>query len=270
MQINCDQCGATISRPPSRVKANKHQFCNKQCYDAFQVKRVDVSCSVCFTSMKVHPSKFRKNNNFACSPKCKAKLSRRNRIAFFSSADKRHVSCSYCDNQIERKPSQIQKYKTNFCNKECKNSWQKGKEKPNQSTGDFYPCENCKKLTWRTPATLKDHIFCSRECAQKVMPPPDNTGRSGPSGPDHYNWKGGHSSLDYTPGFTRMISRQIREHDNYTCQVCDKLQETKGEMVAHHIDFSKDNHTLENLITLCRTCHLKVHHQQTDLSYLRA
>ena len=269
MQVPCDQCGKMLERPPSRVKANKHQFCDKACFDAFQVRRVQVECSVCGITMEVHPSKWKTNKHFACSPTCSAELSRRNRIVHFQSADRRVAACENCGKEFERKPSQMAKYKHSFCGRACKREWQRGQRKPGQVKGNWYPCEACSIPVWRTPATLRDRVFCSRECAQRIMPTPDHTGYPGLRGPDAPNWQGGKSLLPYTPGFTRMVSRQIRERDDNQCQLCGKPLDRPGELIAHHVDFSKDNHDPDNLITLCRPCHGHVHAQMLDLSNLR-
>ena len=55
-----------------------------------------------------------------------------------------------------------------------------------------------------------------------------------------------------------------------------KLQQTKGEceicgksaQVVHHIDDSKDNHSLENLLAVCCKCHRALHHpDEVDAVY---
>ena len=51
------------------------------------------------------------------------------------------------------------------------------------------------------------------------------------------------------------------ERDNHQCRVC----QSKDKLLVHHLDESENrkkmnaNNNLENLITLCRSCHLKVH-----------
>jgi len=51
------------------------------------------------------------------------------------------------------------------------------------------------------------------------------------------------------------------ERDNYTCKICNKRG---GNLNAHHIKPYKNNlhHRLDinNLVTLCVQCHLKLHH----------
>lgn len=57
--------------------------------------------------------------------------------------------------------------------------------------------------------------------------------------------------------------REARKQDNYTCQNCGKTQEQELEtdnrkLSVHHIDGNDTNNNLENLITLCNSCHKKI------------
>lgn len=42
--------------------------------------------------------------------------------------------------------------------------------------------------------------------------------------------------------------------DNYTCCVCGKKSQ---KLVIHHIDYNKTNSNVQNLISLCTSCHGK-------------
>src|SRR3989337_2208278 len=62
------------------------------------------------------------------------------------------------------------------------------------------------------------------------------------------------------PMYGKIVSeetkQQILERDNYTCQ--DPNCEHKSNTLdAHHIDYDKKNNIPENVITLCRSCHMK-------------
>lgn len=79
--------------------------------------------------------------------------------------------------------------------------------------------------------------------------------RFGESAP---NWKGGPARGDYPLEFNNELKEFIRERDNHICQLCDKTEEENGRKLdVHHIDYNKQNVDLENLITLCRRCHVK-------------
>jgi hypothetical protein len=47
---------------------------------------------------------------------------------------------------------------------------------------------------------------------------------------------------------------------NPTCKDCDK-----HASILHHNDFSKTNHSADNLIPLCQSCHMKRHKNHGDL-----
>ena len=71
-------------------------------------------------------------------------------------------------------------------------------------------------------------------------------------GKDSPNWRGGKSFEIYPEKFWEL-RLAIRARDNYICQLCRKYP----AFDCHHIDYNKQNCEPENLITLCRSCHLK-------------
>lgn len=83
------------------------------------------------------------------------------------------------------------------------------------------------------------------------------------NGNRHSNWKGGHSKYRGQDWYSKRQSTLIR--DNYTCQECYIRREeldNPQHMHVHHItpyQISKDN-SLDNLITLCASCHNKREH----------
>ena len=70
-------------------------------------------------------------------------------------------------------------------------------------------------------------------------------------------WKGGISFEPYSTDWTETLRRSIRERDHYICQLCNGY----GNIV-HHIDEDKKNCNHDNLITLCRKCHTKLHRKK--------
>jgi transposase len=74
------------------------------------------------------------------------------------------------------------------------------------------------------------------------------------------NWNGG-AAIDYGSNWKRMRAK-TRERDNHTCQACGhEWKEGEIKLDVHHItpikdfDTPEDANTLDNLVTLCRTCH---------------
>ncbi len=53
-----------------------------------------------------------------------------------------------------------------------------------------------------------------------------------------------------------ILRRKVLNRDNYTCQFCN----SKKDLIVHHITYNNlFNETLNDLITICYKCHIKVH-----------
>ena len=82
----------------------------------------------------------------------------------------------------------------------------------------------------------------------------------------HWNWQGGKSFEPYSVDWTEDIREAIRKRDNYVCQICGIHQtELKGlfrKLDIHHIDYDKDNLNPKNLISLCKSCHMKTNYNR--------
>lgn len=72
-------------------------------------------------------------------------------------------------------------------------------------------------------------------------------------GEKNANWRGGISFKPYSVDWTETLKRSIRERDHYICQLCGK----EPAITIHHIDYDKKNCNSNNLITLCKICHLR-------------
>ena len=47
--------------------------------------------------------------------------------------------------------------------------------------------------------------------------------------------------------------------------VCEKTElENKAKLSIHHIDYCKQNNNPNNLISLCRNCHLQTNYKRKD------
>ena len=58
----------------------------------------------------------------------------------------------------------------------------------------------------------------------------------------------------------RENTKMTYERDNFQCQECNKIN---CRLIAHHIEPPKEryifDHSLSNLITVCESCHSKIH-----------
>jgi len=77
----------------------------------------------------------------------------------------------------------------------------------------------------------------------------------------HNFWKGGISNSPYSEDWNGILRELIRQRDSYTCQLCgthqNELVSFLKKLDVHHIDYDKQNCDFDNLITLCRGCHVK-------------
>ena len=115
-----------------------------------------------------------------------------------------------------------------------------------------FTCETCGKevtIPRGKVAPARRLRFCSHECA--------NIGLQGDGNPA---WRGGHKRY-YGPNW-RAQRRAARKRDNYTCQRCGKTtKEAKRSLDVHHIipfnqfESYETANQLENLVTLCHSCH---------------
>lgn len=84
-----------------------------------------------------------------------------------------------------------------------------------------------------------------------------NSGNTFGKESDNPNWKGGVSEYS-----NHNLMKKIRliklQQTERKCEICGN----KANMI-HHIDGSKDNHKLNNLKVVCRSCHTIIHHSGT-------
>lgn len=78
------------------------------------------------------------------------------------------------------------------------------------------------------------------------------------SGEKNHCWQGGKSFETYGLEFNNILKDKIRERDNFTCQECNYSEDKLNyKLSIHHIDYDKKNNDPNNLISLCKSCHLK-------------
>ena len=82
------------------------------------------------------------------------------------------------------------------------------------------------------------------------------------------SWQGGKSFEIYPQEF-KQIRKIIYERDNYICQnpECNINIGYYKRLDCHHIDYDKKNNNLENLITLCVSCHMKTNVKKKKRQY---
>jgi len=143
-----------------------------------------------------------------------------------------------------------------FCCRECQRAWRaehiKGEAHPSWQGGPVtLVCAECGNEFQRPQchAGRSKHVFCSRQCSGKWFA----RHRTGPNNP---MWRGGKLRHDGYR-FPHSLSVAIRKRDGGVCQSCG----TTKQLGVHHIIPFKDggSNDPENLTTLCRSCHTKLH-----------
>ena len=83
--------------------------------------------------------------------------------------------------------------------------------------------------------------YCDRECMRKAFTH---------IGENNSNWSNTHYSA-------RRINNLFLHKDK--CELCGKT----GKLDIHHIDENPNNNNLNNLMCLCRSCHMKIHRNES-------
>jgi hypothetical protein len=95
----------------------------------------------------------------------------------------------------------------------------------------------------------------------------------GITGSKNSHWIDGRSrhkegAADYNFEFTGALKTTVKNRDGNRCRSCggDGSQYKMG-LHVHHIDCDKTNNTINNLVTLCASCHTRVHSGTLDITF---
>ncbi|MFC4823991.1 HNH endonuclease [Halorussus aquaticus] len=164
-------------------------------------------------------------------------------------------ACQLCESEFTYYPSEK---KGTYC-PECVESAdgllpQNSTTKNRVSVSCLY-CETTLEVYPSRAETRKRGVFCDSDCygawlSENIV------------GENHHQWEGG--DFDYGQKWWR-VRREALERDDYTCQHCGISKDEIGRNPdVHHVERVRDfertekAHTLENVITLCRSCHRNV------------
>lgn len=290
--VTCATCGKSIQKYPSLVKP--HSFCCDACYRAYRKTLTgDKShawkgglttrtCQHCHKSFQVI-SATQYRTRF-CSNFCK--YASRRKIGHclicglpFPPTRPGRKFCSYACYQVfrashPRQASSETKVKISVAN--LGSIGLSGSDNPMYKDGRCViktrDCPQCGKQ-FTAPAFQK---CCSRACAGKALTIKlSNFYHDTPEGQslrERYrtemqllgNPEWAHE--EYAPGFTHSLKRRVLHRDGHKCRICGSPSIEKRWLAIHHIDGAKSDHSLDNLITLCKPCHMRTHRTGTTLS----
>lgn len=240
VKVNCSVCGKEKAIPLVCYQKNKTGsfLCGDGCRSIWMYKRVDTECANCHSPIIAYNYRYNRFKNIFCGAKCQGEFSRKGII----------VNCTQCGKEIEARPSRLKSYEKQFCQRSCYAKWRseniRGKNNPRYKRKVFVSCNYCGKLKRVYPCHAINNYYCDDVCMSKWR-------FKRYSGEGNPNWRGGYSP--YAPGFNESLREDVRMRDNYTCQLCGT---TNVELAVHHIDYDKENHAKENLVSLCTdSCH---------------
>lgn len=261
----CPTCGDTFANE-NGMKVHHFHAHNES------IAGVDIVCDYCGKETHKRQKKKRNDHEF-CSRECSSKWMSEN-----LSGENSHlwegrtiqVACDWCDSQVEKKAINIERNEHKFCDRECNAKWQE-ENRCGENNHFFNPeltveCDWCgkkhQKNSWKLKRNNKN--FCGNECRGKWQ-------SETRCGKNHPRWVEDDTRIPY--GGSWKAKRKARlEKDDHQCVVCsktnaqEKVENGRG-LDVHHIKKAKHflqedgtlneekAHRLENLITLCRTCH---------------
>jgi hypothetical protein len=154
------------------------------------------------------------------------------------------------------------------CSSCGKESWLRTSKKKAESSPR---CVKCALSEQEMPAEVKAKI--SKTLREKYKTDPDwvekvRLARNTPSGENHWNWKGGATSINQrerTSSDSSSWKLAVLHRDGYSCRICG----CKDNLHAHHInswsEFPEDRFILANGLTLCSSCHKTYHDYEREV-----
>ncbi len=272
VEFICATCGKQSSRQVSAKRyaerANGKMYCSMACRQTGDMR----VCTICGKSFYAHRRTIEtRRMPWRCGPCGNA-----------AKKAGEYRTCKTCGKAFYVYPSTLKQPKRSneYCSNACYNTearrksresvirtpeWsahiaagKKGKPNPkNRKPPVVIKCLNCGvEVTWpgRLTHQAKNIRFCSTNCWYDYI-------RKFPE--EHPSWKGG--AYPYCGPNLRHQAKLARERDNHTCQICG-LHQFNPRLHVHHIrprvefngDFEAANR-LENLMTVCRSCHTTIH-----------
>ena len=134
-----------------------------------------------------------------------------------------------------------------------------GKKNPNYTHGETLKKHYCNEKGCDNEISYENYRIGNKRCSSCAK-----IGKRSPAfgvhlfGKLNHNWRGGISKEPYPFDWTKILKASIRTRDNHQCQICGKSTKANSRALdVHHIDYDKENLKPDNLISLCRGCHMQ-------------
>ena len=253
----CEQCDQ-----PFQTQHQNQRFCSRQCNsESISIAPKIKTCEICGKDFeRKHP------RQVYCSVTCRQT----------PNPDKKTTSiCKGCGKEFEHWT-----YRDSvFCSRRCMSSYAAKLPKPSRRRPENFItkiCEWCKEeytihKIYVDSENGRNSRFCSIECRGKDK----SQSMKGENNPNYIHGEGYlYPSRGSNWGAQR---RKALKRDNHECRIC-KAKVSKGgkSLDVHHIrpyrlfenDWKKANR-LNNLVTLCRQCHIDVENGKAKIPKLK-
>jgi hypothetical protein len=160
----------------------------------------------------------------------------------FKSRKGKMIKCKFCQNAFYIFPSRLGR---RYCSKQCSNYAKRGVVVQKRSLWEKG------HTPWNKGLTIKD---------SRVKKNIENTVKA-----FKLKRKLKQVRIPFLPMENKLkyAGNQLKcfEFDKYRCTSCG----SSNELIVHHRDHNRKNHDFNNLITLCRSCHARIHNDEINL-----
>jgi len=236
------------------------------------------NCPVCQIQYQADPKRLKHGRQTTCSRKCsyilRSNLIKKPKVSFV---------CPVCQKPFEKLNSQLKSSQKVYCSQPCA---YKGRSlgfskrivnkpyriKQSRQKTVIVQCQSCKKDIQTIPSLQDRKKFCSLKCQSDLQ-------RQNMKGSNNFMWIDGRSYQKrcYRGSDWEKQRLAAYKRDNYTCQCCgvkcvgrkslSPSNSTKLIQCHHRVFWSeKPDNSLENLVTLCVSCHAKIHQFKKDIN----
>jgi len=264
----CGHCEKPFCKYSYRVN-NGEDFCTRDCADKFKAKDgLDTECTECGNEIHIPPSHVKEvdgyeQKNHFCDKECESSFKTREWVGENHPSwdgGRERLYCNECGDEYYVKPANVDESK--YCSAECR-------VEASVVEVDEYECANCGDTVEKMAHNVKgEETTCSKECYKEHM-------SSIRKGEDNPQWEGGRFDY-YGPNWPEQREKTL-ERDEYCCQNCDMTrdehyQNYNEDLHVHHkvkrrqiideneptIEQFELSNSLDNLVTLCKSCHRKL------------